>query len=1242
MNTGNGLVVISYTPPPPTITNFTVGPASACVGDAITASFTVGNVSGSYSYTLTETNSGDTYRLTTSDNPAAIRFAYDSPGVRNYSLRVVSNGQQATAGPRTVTINALPTQYNVTGGGSYCANATGQAVGLSGSQSGVSYQLLQSGTPLGSPLPGTGSALTFGPQPAGTYTVRATNTSTSCQQTMTGSAVITATQPPTATLGNDGPITCTKPSVTLTAGGGGSYVFSAGATQVNGGNTARVTQAGTYTVTVSANGCSSFTTTTVQSNTTAPSVSINPANQTLCQGQTATFTASGADAYTWNTGATTASISVVANESTSYSVRGTSAGNGCSATASAQLTVNAQPVATLTASPSPVLSCTQTSLTLTAGGGTSYSFSGPGIVSQGSNQAVVNAPGTYSVTVTSAGCTSTTSIAISQDNTTPAASLASSGTLSCSLTSVTLTASPGGQAYRFSPGASQLGTTNQATVTTAGVYSVTVLAGNGCTSVASTTVTGDQSVPPVSIDPASATLTCASPTATLRAIGTGSFRWNTGAQTATIPVTTAGIYSVTLTGSNGCLATASALVSSDQTPPSVSISPASGTLTCGNPSLTLTANTSAPSLRWSNGATTPSITVSTAGTYSVTATGANGCSATSSPVLIESNQTTPPATLVASSELSCRVTSVTLTANPGNDLSYRFSSGATQLGTSNAAMVNLAGTYSVTVTNTATGCTSTASVVVGQDNSQPTLSIDPATATLTCAAPRVLLTANSSASSLTWSTGQTTTSISVSVAGTYSVTATSANGCVAMAMATVSGTTTAPSAPTLSASPAPTTTNQPVTVTAGGCPGGVINWTALGGTGQANGNTYTLAQPGNYTLSATCTLNGCTSSSSTPLSVQIRPGGFAITGVSMVNCQLTNPARGEYQVQFTPQYTGQTSSPITFSVVNELAPTTVPAPYSLRLYTDNSVITLVATQAGNGEARFAYNWLASCQSGTSPNQPPTTTGIPNQTLVQGQGYQLALTSYFSDPDGQQLSFQTSGLPAGLGLTGSVISGTPSQTGVSTVTVTALDPGGLQVGTSFQLTVSPMPVTPPTGFAIVGVSTVSCQVLSAGERRLSFTPQYGGVSGAPISFSVVNELAPTTNPGPYSLRLYTDNPSITLSAQQGTAVSTFRYNWLAGCNPAARVGSGEAGNRLQVRVLGNPVEGSTAEVEISGASGQPLQLDVVDMQGKSVTGQRIDQASSLERVRLPLGASSGVLLLRVSTPGQHQQLKLVRP
>ena len=82
--------------------------------------------------------------------------------------------------------------YSVTGGGSDCTSVT---VGLNGSQTGVSYQLMNGSTNVGSPVPGTGSAISFGGQTSsGTYTVVGTmtdGTSLGGSATMTGSAVVT-------------------------------------------------------------------------------------------------------------------------------------------------------------------------------------------------------------------------------------------------------------------------------------------------------------------------------------------------------------------------------------------------------------------------------------------------------------------------------------------------------------------------------------------------------------------------------------------------------------------------------------------------------------------------------------------------------------------------------------------------------------------------------------------------------------------------------------------------------------------------------------------------------------------------------------------------------------------------------------------------------------------------------------------------------------------------------------------
>ncbi|MCZ2460881.1 MAG: lamin tail domain-containing protein, partial [Chitinophagales bacterium] len=155
--------------------------------------------------------SGSSFNPINDPEVLASGFPYNSlintltPGIYKFYVEC-----STSAGCRTETdfvINAKPTAFNVTGGGSYCTGGSGVTVGLSGSESGVNYQLVRNGTNTGSPVAGTGSAISFGNQTvAGTYTVIATNTSTTCTATMTGNVTITVNPLPTASVTAASPI----------------------------------------------------------------------------------------------------------------------------------------------------------------------------------------------------------------------------------------------------------------------------------------------------------------------------------------------------------------------------------------------------------------------------------------------------------------------------------------------------------------------------------------------------------------------------------------------------------------------------------------------------------------------------------------------------------------------------------------------------------------------------------------------------------------------------------------------------------------------------------------------------------------------------------------------------------------------------------------------------------------------------------------------------------------------------
>ena len=113
-----------------------------------------------------------------------------------YRCIVTNAAGSDTSSNATLTVNALPTQYTVGGGGSYCSGGSGVAVTLSSSQLGVTYYLQLGGSNTGATQAGTGSGLNFtGVTAAGTYGILASNTVTGCTATMSGGATVSLTDP---------------------------------------------------------------------------------------------------------------------------------------------------------------------------------------------------------------------------------------------------------------------------------------------------------------------------------------------------------------------------------------------------------------------------------------------------------------------------------------------------------------------------------------------------------------------------------------------------------------------------------------------------------------------------------------------------------------------------------------------------------------------------------------------------------------------------------------------------------------------------------------------------------------------------------------------------------------------------------------------------------------------------------------------------------------------------------------
>ncbi|MFY7908645.1 MAG: hypothetical protein ACOVO2_03780, partial [Emticicia sp.] len=172
-------------------------------------------------------------------------------------------------------------------------------------------------------------------------------------------------------------------------------------------------------------------------------------------------------------------------------------------------------------------------------------------------------------------------------------------------------------------------------------------------------------------------------------------------------------------------------------------------LTCTTTSVQRTASGGGTYL-WSNGSTGATVNLTTAGTYTVTVTSADGCSTATATTLVTANITPPTATITDAgpglNNLTCSRTSVSRTATGGG--TYLWSSG---LGTAATVNISSPGTYTVTVTNTTNGCTATATTVVTQNITPPTAGIT-GTDNLTCTATSVSRTATGGGSYL-WSSG---------------------------------------------------------------------------------------------------------------------------------------------------------------------------------------------------------------------------------------------------------------------------------------------------------------------------------------------------------------------------------------------------------------------------------------------------------------------------------------------------------
>ncbi len=162
---------------------------------------------------------------------------------------------------------------------------------------------------------------------------------------------------------------CPGQSLTLLGSGANSYTWSNGSNSPSISVSPQVTSNFTLS---GASGCAGISQTVATVFVKdAPVMSIS-GTSSLCSRAGATLTATGADSYLWSNGSQVASITFTPLATTVYTVIGTNAISGCTASLAYQVNVSPSPTLSLTG---PTIVCVGTQVNYTASGANTYTWS---------------------------------------------------------------------------------------------------------------------------------------------------------------------------------------------------------------------------------------------------------------------------------------------------------------------------------------------------------------------------------------------------------------------------------------------------------------------------------------------------------------------------------------------------------------------------------------------------------------------------------------------------------------------------------------------------------------------------------------------------------------------------------------------------------------------------------------------------------------------------------------------------
>ena len=516
---------------------------------------------------------------------------------------------------------------------------------------------------------------------------------------------------------------CAGNNTTLTAYPSGyTYSWNTGAST----QSVTINTAGTYTVTITDNlGCSSQATVAVTANP-LPTVSVS-GTTAVCAGSSTTLTASGASSYFWNTGVSTASVTLSPSANSTYTVTGTNA-SGCSNTQTVSVNVNALPVVTINGSNAV---CNGSAATLTANGAATYSWN-----TGSTNNPLIVTPAsttTYTVTGTDANnCSNTQSINVTV-NPLPTISVSGQTTI-CLGSNTTLTAS-GATGYSWNTGFPSAALTVSPSAGT--TYTVTGTDVNNCSNTATVSVSVN-SIPVLTTTPSITTASCGNAdgsitNVTVNGNGTLNYDWQNASNTnvgntADLQNVVAGVYNLSVTDANNCVSVFGPYSINNPGAPAAPAVTINDSTVCEGQSVSLSATTigSNVTYQWSGagGLTSSSqnptfsnLTSANSGLVSVTAT-ENNCTSLATQINLIVNVAPSVGVGASSNNVCVTASTITLTGSPAGG-TY---SGTGVSGSSFFPAISGVGTFTVTYAYTdANGCSASGNTQITV-NANPTVS----------------------------------------------------------------------------------------------------------------------------------------------------------------------------------------------------------------------------------------------------------------------------------------------------------------------------------------------------------------------------------------------------------------------------------------------------------------------------------------------------------------------------------------